>query len=65
MCLRLQAEWRANGREHALRQGSERRSNRIEARADISLIELTEKLATEHGVRFVPSTIWCCLDVTT
>lgn len=71
--IRWVAEWRASGREHALRQGGDRRSHRIkawsnvllaaiEAKADISLIELAEKLATEHGVRFAPTTIWRCLD---
>jgi len=71
--IRWVAEWRASGRERALRQGGDRRSHRIEAwsdvllaaieaRADISLIELAEKLATEHGVRFAPSTIWRRLD---
>ncbi|MBB2169044.1 hypothetical protein HLH36_11850 [Gluconacetobacter aggeris] len=71
--IRWVAEWRASGREHAPRQGDDRRSHRIEAwsgvllaaieaRADISLIALAEKLATEHGVRFAPSTIWRCLD---
>ncbi len=55
------------------RPGGDRRSHRIEvwsgvllaaieARADISLIELAEKLAAEQGVRFAPSTIWRCLD---
>lgn len=71
--IRWVAEWRASGRERALQQGGDRRSHRIEAwsgvllaaieaRADISLIELAEKLATEHGVRFAPSTILRCLD---
>ncbi|MBS4075591.1 transposase [Ameyamaea chiangmaiensis] len=71
--IRWVAEWRARVREHALRQGGDRRSHRIEAwssvllaaieaRADISLVELAEKLATDHGVRFAPSTIWRCLD---
>ncbi|GBR09810.1 hypothetical protein AOE01nite_36450 [Acetobacter oeni] len=71
--IRWVAEWRASGRDHALTQGGDRRSHRVEAwsdfllaaietKADISLIELAEKLATEHGVRFAPSTIWRCLD---
>ncbi|WP_198912246.1 helix-turn-helix domain-containing protein, partial [Acetobacter fallax] len=34
----------------------------IETKADISLVELAETLAAEHGVRFAPSTIWRCLD---
>jgi len=63
--------WRPT--DHALKQGGDRRFHRIEAwsasllaaieaRADISLVELAERLATEHGVRFAPSTIWRCLD---
>lgn len=71
--IRWVAEWQASGREHALKQGGDRRSHRIEAwstfllaaietKADISLVELAEKLAAEHGVRFAPSTIWRCLN---
>ncbi|WP_157886575.1 IS630 family transposase [Acetobacter ascendens] len=71
--IRWVAEWQASGRDHALKQGGDRRSHRIEAwstfllaaietKADISLVELAETLAAEHGVRFAPSTIWRCLD---
>jgi transposase len=71
--IRWVAEWRASGRDHALTQGGDRRSHRIEAwsdfllaeaeaQGDISLVELADRLATTHGVRFAPSTIWRCLD---
>lgn len=71
--IRWVAEWHASGRDHALRQGGDRRSQWIEARSgfllaaveakgDISLVELADRLATEHGVRFAPSTIWRYLD---
>jgi hypothetical protein len=29
---------------------------------DITLVEIGEHLAARHGERFVPSTIWRCLD---
>lgn len=71
--IRWVAEWQARGRDHALKKGGDRRSQQIEAwsaflldaietKADISLVELTETLAAEHGDRFAPSTIWRCLD---
>ncbi|MDT8870808.1 helix-turn-helix domain-containing protein [Komagataeibacter rhaeticus] len=71
--IRWVAERRASGRDHALTQGGDRRSHRIEAwsdfllaevetQGDISLVELADRLATTHGVRFAPSTIWRCLD---
>ncbi|WP_370458762.1 helix-turn-helix domain-containing protein [Asaia sp. As-1742] len=71
--IRWVAEWRASGRDHALTQGGDRRSHRVEAwsdfllsevetKDDISLIELADRLATRHGGRFAPSTIWRCLD---
>ncbi|GBQ89919.1 hypothetical protein [Asaia krungthepensis] len=67
------AEWRAGGWEHALQQGGDLRSHRIdawsgvllaaiEAEDDISRIELAEKPAAEHRVRFAPGVIWRCLD---
>ncbi|ARW15272.1 hypothetical protein S101446_00131 [Komagataeibacter europaeus] len=71
--IRRVAEWRASGHDHALTQGGDPRSHRIEAWSDfllaeikaqgnISLVELADRLATTHGVRFAPSTIWRCLD---
>lgn len=67
------AEWRSSGRDHALTQGGDRRSHRVEAwadfllvevetKGDISLIELADRQVTEHGVRFAPGTIWRCLN---
>jgi transposase len=34
----------------------------IEATPDITLAEIAEQLAAEHGVRVVPSTVWMFLD---
>ena len=34
----------------------------IEAQVDITLVELSELLAQQHGARFAPSTIWRFLD---
>ncbi|WP_153471596.1 hypothetical protein [Komagataeibacter medellinensis] len=68
--IRWVTEWQTSGRDHALKQGGDRRSHRIEAwsafllaaieaKADISLVELAEKLAVEHGVRFeLPRVLW-------
>jgi transposase len=65
--------WRAAGILRSRAQGGDRRSGRIEAHAkeilalvagkvDITLVEISEHLAARHGERFVPSTIWRCLD---
>jgi transposase len=65
--------WREAGAARAKRQGGDRRSQRIEAFADIileavarkvdmTLIELTELLREQHGQRFAPSTLWRFLD---
>ena len=65
--------WRDTGTRVPRRQGGDRRSARIEARADeileliagkvdITLAEIAEHLEREHGERFAPSTIWRCLD---
>ena len=54
-------------------QGGDTRSHRIEAfssvilaavaaQKDISLVELTDLLRTEHGASFRASTVWRCLD---
>ena len=54
-------------------QGGDTRSHRIEAfrdailvaieaQKDITLVELAEMLAREHGARFAPSTVWRFLD---
>lgn len=65
--------WTQAGAESARPQGGDRRSQRIEAFAgiivaavttkiDITLVELVEMLAAEHGQRFAPSTLWRFLD---
>ncbi len=66
-------QWRTSGTLRSRPQGGDKRSGRIEAHAseilalvagkvDITLVEIGEHLATRHGERFVPSTIWRCLD---
>ena len=65
--------WRAEGRETALPQGGDLRSQRIEAygdvilaavdaEVDITLVELAELLRSQHGASFAPSTVWRFLD---
>ena len=65
--------WRAEGRATALPQGGDLRSRRIEAyrdvilaaveaEVDITLVELAERLRSEHGASFAPSTVWRFLD---
>jgi transposase len=65
--------WRETGSCAPHRQGGDKRSGRIEARAeevlalisaqvDITLAEIAEHLERKHGERFAPSTIWRCLD---
>ncbi len=68
----LQA-WRASGCIGAQRQGGDRRSRRIEgyrevifaaieAKVDITLVELSALLSSRHGARFAPSSVWRFLD---
>ena len=65
--------WQAAGSVAAKPRGGDTRSRRVEAyrdiilgavtaKVDISLVELSEMLRTEHGARFAPSTIWRFLD---
>lgn len=65
--------WRETGSCAPRPQGGDKRSGRIEARAeeildlilakvDITLAEIAEHLERKHGERFAPSTIWRCLD---
>jgi transposase len=65
--------WREAGTTAAKPRGGDRHSarieafsavilNAIEARVDITLVELAEMLEREHGERFAPSTIWRFLD---
>lgn len=65
--------WTQSGAKSAKPQGGDRRSQRIEAfadiilaavnkKTDITLIELAALLRTRHGQRFAPSTLWRFLD---
>lgn len=65
--------WRKAGAARAKRQGGDRRSQRIEAfadiillavakKVDITLVELSEMLRQDHGQRFAASTLWRFLD---
>lgn len=63
----------ATGATRAKPKGGDQRSQRIEAyraailgaveaKVDITLVELAEMLRREHGVHFAPSTVWRFLD---
>ena len=65
--------WRAEGRATALPQGGDLRSHRIEGyrdvifaaievEVDITLVELSELLRSQHDASFAPSTVWRFLD---
>jgi len=64
--------YRETGETVARKQGQPSRSkldpheafifSLIEETPDITLAEITEQLATKHGVRVVPSTVWMFLD---
>jgi transposase len=65
--------WTKAGAMSAKRQGGDRRSRRIEAFADIilaavdakidiTLVELSAMLRVSHGQHFAPSTLWRFLD---
>jgi transposase len=65
--------WRETGSQVAKPQGGDRRSSRIEAyrpiilaaieaKVDMTLVEIAEMLRHEHGACFAPSTIWRFLD---
>jgi transposase len=71
--VRWVREWRESGATRAKPQGGDKRSQRIEAyrdvileaidrQVDMTLVELTELLRSEHNVTFAPSTIWRFLD---
>ena len=71
--VRWVREWRESGTTRAKPQGGDKRSQRIEAyrdvilgaierQVDMTLVELTELLRSEHNVTFAPSTIWRFLD---
>lgn len=71
--IRWVRAFRETGATAAKPKGGDRRSHRIEAfrdvilgaidaQVDITLDELAERLAREHGARFAPSTVWRFLD---
>lgn len=66
--IKLYDRWRQTGSAEPRRQGGDRRSDRIEALAepilalvgetpDITLEEISERLACDHGQRFAPSVV--------
>jgi transposase len=71
--VRWVREWRTTGARRAKPQGGDQRSHRIEAyrdilltaieaKVDITLVELAEMLRDKHGAGFAASTIWRFLD---
>jgi transposase len=71
--VRFVKEWRENGATKAKRLGGDQRSQRIEehheaimnaieAKPDMTLVEIAELLESEHGALFAPSSIWRFLD---
>jgi len=66
-------EWRESGRDKAQRQGGDHRSQwaevykdiilaAVDAKVDITLVELAGLLQRDHGVTVAPSTVWRLLD---
>jgi transposase len=71
--VRWVGEWRASGSKRAKPQGGDQRSHRIEAfaevilaaveaKVDMTLVEIAEMLAAEHRASFAPSSVWRFLD---
>jgi transposase len=71
--VRFVREWRERGSIGAKRQGGDQRSQRIEthrelilgaieAKPDLTLVEIAAKLKRERGASFAPSTIWRFFD---
>ena len=71
--VRFVKEWRQSGTTRAKPQGGDQRSQRIEehheaimsaieAKPDMTLVELSEMLKSERGMSFAPSSIWRFLD---
>ncbi|ATR19588.1 hypothetical protein CTJ15_04330 (plasmid) [Roseomonas sp. FDAARGOS_362] len=71
--IRWVQDWRESGRDKAQRQGGDRRSQRaeaykdivlaaVDAKVDITLVELAEMLRRDHGLAVAPSTVWRLLD---
>lgn len=71
--IRWLREWHATGATRAKPRGGDLRSHRIEAyrdiilaaveaKVDITLVELSQLLRDRHGAAFAPSTIWRFFD---
>jgi transposase len=71
--VRFVKEWRDSGATKAKRVGGDQRSRRleehyeaimgaIEAKPDMTLVEIAEMLEAERGASFAPSSIWRFLD---
>ncbi len=71
--VRFVKEWRESGATKARQIGGDQRSQRIEehheaimnaieAKSDMTLVEIAEMLESEHGASFAPSSIWRFLD---
>jgi len=71
--IRFVKEWRESDATRAKRVGGDQRSQRIEAhhetimraieaKPDMTLVEIAEMLESEHGASFAPSSIWRFLD---
>lgn len=71
--VRWVRQWRTTGAVRPKRQGGDKRSHRIEAyrriilaaieaKADITLVEIAGMLSESYGASFAPSTIWRFLD---
>lgn len=71
--IRVLCDWRENGKTAAKGPGGDRRSARIEAyrdaimgaveaKRDLTLVEIAHMLETEFGERFAPSSVWRFFD---
>jgi transposase len=71
--VRYVKEWRESGSVEAKRQGGDQRSHRIEAhcdfilgaieaKPDLTLVEIAALLESEAGASFAPSSVWRFLD---
>ena len=71
--IKLMDQWERTGALEARPQGGDQRSHRleahaeeilglIEARRDITLLEIAEHLDREHGLKVAQSTVWRLLD---
>ena len=71
--VRFVKEWRESGATRAKRVGGDQRSrhieehheaimNAIEAKPDMTLVEIAKMLESERGASFAPSSVWRFLD---